>query len=180
MSCKTKILIFVGFLGIISLYGCSSETPPIQPSDPLIAEPLDQNPIPTEEGTLDSIPADVISVAISGEEGAYQFSVEISSPDEGCDQYADWWEVVDQDGELLYRRILSHSHVNEQPFTRSGGPVKIAPDSVVWVRAHMHPTGYGGAAMKGSAAQGFVDAELGFEFAPELAESPPLPDGCGF
>ena len=70
--------------------------------------------------------------------------------------------------------------MGEQPFTRSGGPVNITPDSVVWVRAHMHPTGYGGAAMKGSATQGFVDAELGLDFAPELAESPPLPDGCCF
>jgi hypothetical protein len=106
--------------------------------------------------------------------------VGVSSPDEGCDQYADWWEVVTQDGELVYRRILLHSHVNEQPFVRGGGPVDISPDTVVWVRAHMHPTGYGGLAMRGSVAQGFEQTELSPDFASELAETTPLPEGCNF
>ncbi|MCB0054175.1 MAG: hypothetical protein KDE24_32035, partial [Caldilinea sp.] len=67
--------------------------------------------------------ADVFGVTVRGDDGAYQFSVEIASPDTGCNQYADWWEVLDSDGNLLYRRILTHSHVDEQPFIRSGGPV---------------------------------------------------------
>ena len=82
--------------------------------------------------------ADVIGVQVSGAPGAYQFNVTIKSPDTGCQQYADWWEVVSEDGRLLYRRVLLHSHVDEQPFTRSGGPVPIQADTVVWVRAHEH------------------------------------------
>lgn len=170
---------FVYVLGLLFLSGCSSET--VDSPTPTWIE----TPISTSVSTLtvEDAPtavADIIKVSVSGESGDYRFSVTISSPDEGCDQYADWWEVIDERGELIFRRILHHSHVGEQPFTRSDEPVKIAPDDNVWVRAHMHPTGYGGAVMKGSVAQGFIGAELGLDFAPELAESPPLPEGCDF
>jgi hypothetical protein len=124
--------------------------------------------------------ADVISVDVSGNEGAYQFSIGISSPDTGCDQYADWWEVITVDGELIYRRILLHSHVNEQPFVRSGGPVSIAPDTEVIVRAHMNTGGYGGSAFRGTVLSGFGEVELAPNFAANLSETPPLPDGCAF
>jgi hypothetical protein len=124
--------------------------------------------------------ADVISVQVSGGQGAYRFSVEVKSPDEGCDRYADWWEVVSQDGELIYRRVLLHSHTDEQPFTRSGGPVEIQEDEVVWVRAHMNTGGYGGQALKGSVASGFENAAPGADFAANLAQQPPLPEDCAF
>ena len=39
--------------------------------------------------------------------------------------YANKWEVLTLDGELLGQRILHHPHVNEQPFTRKLGKVKI-------------------------------------------------------
>jgi len=122
----------------------------------------------------------ILSVKVSGEAGGHNFSVTVSSPDEGCSQYADWWEVISQEGELFYRRILLHSHVDEQPFTRSGGPVSIDPETIVLVRAHMHPTGYGGLVMKGSVAGGFEPTELSEDFALNLAETPPLPEGCNF
>lgn len=44
---------------------------------------------------------------------------------------------------------------NEQPFTRSGGQVPVTADQVVWIRAHFHPTGYGGIAYMGSVQEGF-------------------------
>jgi hypothetical protein len=124
--------------------------------------------------------ADVISVEVSGEPGAYRFAVGIRSPDTGCDQYADWWEVVGEGGELLYRRVLLHSHVGEQPFVRSGGTVDVQAGTVVWVRAHMNTGGYGGAAFLGSVAQGFEKAALDAAFAAGLESAPPLPDGCAF
>jgi hypothetical protein len=52
----------------------------------------------------DAVTADVTAVRVSGAPGAYTFSVTLSSPDTGCDQYADWWEVITPDGELVYRR----------------------------------------------------------------------------
>jgi hypothetical protein len=88
--------------------------------------------------------------------------------------------VISQEGELLYRRVLLHSHVNEQPFTRSGGPIDVGADTVVWVRAHMNSGGYGGVAFKGSVNGGFVEAALDVGFAAQLEGEPPLPDGCAF
>ncbi len=124
--------------------------------------------------------ADVTAVQVRGGPGAYEFDVAIQSPDTGCQQYADWWEVVGVDGKLIYRRVLAHSHVDEQPFARSGGPVPIAADTVVWVRAHMNTGGYGGVAFKGTPAGGFVRAEPAPGFAADVARQPPLPDGCAF
>lgn len=145
---------------------------------------LDASIIPsTHIPSVDSVGdifAEVLSVNVSGSENAYQFSVEIRSPDKGCEQYADWWEVLSPDGDLLYRRILLHSHVNEQPFKRSGGPVAMGADTVVIVRAHMHPHGYGGTALKGSLEKGFEPVQLDANFAPNLDEIEPLPTGCAF
>lgn len=129
-------------------------------------------------GLADEVAADVLAVAVSGKPGAYRFAVELSSPDLGCEQYADWWEVVGEDGTLVHRRVLSHSHVDEQPFTRSGGPVEIAADTVVWVRAHMHPTGYGGAVLRGSVGDGFIEAEPPEGFAAGLTDEAPQPPAC--
>lgn len=132
------------------------------------------------EVAMTSVQADVIAVQASGQPGAYQFNVTVRSPDLGCKQYADWWEVVSEDGKLLYRRVLLHSHVDEQPFTRSGGPVPVKPDTVVWVRAHMNTGGYGGSALKGSVKTGFKPAAPALGFATGLSKQAPLPDGCDF
>ena len=155
-------------------------TPTAQPTEPETAQ-IEASPTPEPTEPMDkSDQADVLSVEVKGDPGNYSFSVGIHSPDTGCDQYADWWEVIDLDGALIYRRILAHSHAGEQPFTRSGGPVGIEPDTQVIVRAHMNNSGYGGAVFKGSVNSGFLPAELGADFAIELEGAPPLPDGCAF
>ncbi len=120
--------------------------------------------------------AKIIGVTTSGP----TFSVTISSPDTGCDRYADWWEVVTPEGELLYRRVLMHSHVNEQPFTRSGGPVNVAGDLSLVVRVHMNPDGYSPNAFSGTIDGGFTEITLEDDFALQLAEQNPLPTSCAF
>ena len=104
------------------------------------------------------------------------FSVTIESPDTGCQQYADWWEVLSLEGELVYRRILAHSHVNEQPFTRSGGPVPSSQEVIV--RAHMNTGGYG------QAMQGMQDSfrvvELAAGYAADLEQAEPQTGTCAF
>ncbi|AXT49655.1 hypothetical protein D1818_02020 [Aquimarina sp. BL5] len=130
--------------------------------------------------SIPEVTAGVTSVSVTGQEDNYTFSVEIKSPDLGCNQYADWWEIVSEDGRLLYRRILAHSHVNEQPFTRSGGPVNIAKDEIVYIRAHMNNKGYGDVVFKGSVSAGFNQETLETTFASELETTAPLPNGCAF
>ena len=76
--------------------------------------------------------------------------------------------------------MLLHSHVSEQPFTRSGGPVAIDPNTVVIVRAHMNEGGYGGAVLRGTVSGGFEAVELEADFAADVEAMPPLPEGCAF
>lgn len=162
------------------------ESPPIERTPTALIIELETasikaSPTPEPSKPIDkNDQANVLSVEVKGDPGNYSFSVSILSPDTGCEQYADWWEVIDLDGALIYRRILAHSHVGEQPFTRSGGPVGIEPDTQVILRAHMNTSGYGGAVFKGSINSGFTPAELGADFAIELEDTPPLPDGCAF
>jgi len=130
-----------------------------------------------------SDPAKVENVIVSGSDGKYSFSVTLRSPDTGCDQYANWWEVISTDGgTLYYRRILAHSHVSEQPFTRSGGIADIDATTEIIIRAHMHPSGYseGSTAMKGSVSGGFVAYEVPDGFGKDLEKIDPQPNGCAF
>lgn len=151
-----------------ALSGCSL----LENAPAAVTSVLDQVPAKTQ--------ADVTDVRVSGAAGAYTFEVEVSSPDTGCQRYADWWEVLDEEGGLLYRRVLLHSHVNEQPFRRTGGPVAVAADRVVWVRAHMHPDGYGGTAWRGTAATGLAPTPLDANFAAEVEAQMPQPTDCAF
>lgn len=161
-------LAFLAIGALFLLAGCGEAEAPVT------------SPLADDEQPVEATFADVTAVTTSGDAGAYTFSITISSPDTGCEQYADWWEVVSEDGELQYRRVLLHSHVSEQPFTRSGGPVDIAADETVIVRAHMNTGGYGGAALRGSVDAGFEAYRPEPAFAAALASRDPLPEGCDF
>lgn len=124
--------------------------------------------------------ADVVKVQAKGKNGSYSFSVTISSPDQGCQQYADWWEVISDNGDLIYRRILLHSHVKEQPFSRSGGPIKINSEQNIWIRVHMNNSGYGGKALYGSVKNGFNSKKNPEGFDDNLDTKAPLPNGCSY
>lgn len=127
-----------------------------------------------------NLEASIVSVSAAGDAGSYTFSVGIESPDTGCSQYANWWEVITEDGTLVYRRILGHSHVDEQPFVRSGGSVAITENQVVIIRAHMNSSGYGTSVLKGSVSNGFTEDTLASSFASELTTQSPLPSSCAF
>jgi hypothetical protein len=175
VSAKTPLLVIVALL----LASCGPSDADI-PAAAATEQPSTQ-PIQGSEGSSTMLRtsqsaenAEVVAVDVSGVSGAYTFSVTVRSPDTGCDRYADWWEVVTEDGRLL------HSHVDEQPFTRSGGPVEIQSTAVVIVRAHLNTSGYGDVGVVGAAASGFARVTLPIDFAADLELSPPQPPPCGF
>ena len=166
------------------VFGCSSPDPKPAENSQTAPDAADTRveADATATDTADAAPAKsarILNVETSGEPGSYTFAVTIESPDTGCDQYANWWEVVSEDGQLIYRRILGHSHVDEQPFTRSGGPVAIAAEDKVYVRVHMNNSGYGDEAGFFSPGGELEIIEVG-EFAPGIEEQAPQPDGCAF
>jgi hypothetical protein len=178
---KAKVFPWASWGIVITMVlGPSCSDPESQESE-MVASPEPPGSEEPQREPDDAVTADVTAVRVSGAPGAYTFSVTLSSPDTGCDQYADWWEVITPDGELVYRRILAHSHVNEQPFTRSAGPVELQETTQAIVRAHVNNAGYGGVAFSGSPASGFVaDPSVTSALAPELADAAPQPDNCAF
>ena len=119
-------------LGIGLLAGCGDSSAEIQPSAGC---------------------ADVIAVKVTPEVGSsegdstYRFDVTVSSDDQGWEKYADWWEVLDEDGSRLGQRLLTHPHDTEQPFTRSQSGIPVGGEQVI-VRAHDSQLGYCGATME--------------------------------
>ncbi len=124
--------------------------------------------------------AEVTEVKVTGTANNYTFAVTVNSSDTGCDNYANWWEVVTPEGKLIYRRVLLHSHVDEQPFQRTGGVVEIEPEQEVIVRVHLSPGGYSNFAQEGTVTSGFTAIALADDFAEDLAFLEPLPQGCAF
>ncbi len=90
--------------------------------------------------------ADVVGVeALPEGSGTWRFHVTVTHGDTGWEHYADKWDVVAPDGNLLGTRVLLHPHETEQPFTRSLGGVAIPADvERVTLRAHDSRHGYGG------------------------------------
>ena len=90
--------------------------------------------------------ADVIDVTVvKTAPHVYDYTVTVRHDDSGWEHYADKWEVLDLNQNVLATRILYHPHVDEQPFTRSLSAVKI-PTAVrnINLRAHCSVHGYGG------------------------------------
>ncbi len=89
--------------------------------------------------------ADVIKVEVDKTGSTYRFNVTVKHTDEGWQHYANKWDVVSLDGQVLATRTLHHPHVNEQPFTRSLSGVVIDDGiSSVIVRAYDLVHGSGG------------------------------------
>lgn len=70
--------------------------------------------------TVSAGEADVLAVEIIHRGGdRYLINTTVQHADTGWDHYANAWEVLDENGNSLGKRVLLHPHVDEQPFTRS-------------------------------------------------------------
>ena len=137
-------------------------TPTVEPATPIPTPTSEMSPLPTaaperaEIGNADVTYVRAVQAADpstgSGQGGTWTFYVTVQHPDTGWEDYADGWDVLTLDGTVIkpdpnspFTRLLTHPHVNEQPFTRSQSGIVI-PDDVtqVRVRAHELVDGYGG------------------------------------
>ena len=94
--------------------------------------------------------ANVVKVrAKETQEGVWRFNVTVRHKDKGWNHYANNWEVLSPEGDILAERVLAHPHVKEQPFTRSLSGVKI-PEGIteVIIRARDSVHEYGGRTMR--------------------------------
>jgi len=84
-----------------------------------------------------------VKVTVAGG-NQYRFEVTLEHEDENWEHFANRWEILDADGNILATRVLHHPHVYEQPFTRSL-TTKI-PDNLkkVTIRGHDSVHAYGG------------------------------------
>lgn len=89
--------------------------------------------------------ADVVFVeAVQEDAEAWSFAVTVRHVDRDPDHWADWWRVRAPDGRELGRRVLLHSHVDEQPFTRDARIQIPRGIRFVVVEAHDKMHGLGG------------------------------------
>ncbi len=85
---------------------------------------------------------EIVSAKATGSAGKWTFAVTLRHDDTGWDHYADLWQILTPDGELLGERVLLHPHVDEQPFTRSQSGITI-PEGVSQVIIRARDTVHG-------------------------------------
>lgn len=160
---KSNLLTYISAIAILVLAGCSADGSTGEPQDETISSletdsisavpSPTQGPLPPTQNSNSSANADVKFVrAVQAVDGSWTFYVTVEHPDTGWEDYADGWDVVTPDGEVIkpdpdsqFTRLLLHPHVEEQPFIRSQSGIVI-PDGVNWVtvRAHDSVDGFGG------------------------------------
>ncbi len=90
--------------------------------------------------------ADVVRAkAVCDAKSVCRFTVTVRHDDKGWNHYADAYEVLNEEGTVLAKRVLRHPHVDEQPFTRPFAGVELPPElESVRIRAHDSQHGHGG------------------------------------
>jgi len=89
--------------------------------------------------------ADIVEGKISAlGDNRYRIDATVLHADDGWDHYADRWDVLDSEGNVLGRRELAHPHDNEQPFTRSLTLTLPPGTTLIRLQAHDSVHGLGG------------------------------------
>jgi hypothetical protein len=115
----------------------STSPPPPTPTEAAPEANLSGNP------DLDFAQVEFVR-AVQAADGTWRFDVTVRHNDQGWDHYADLWQVVDLQDNLLGERILLHPHDTEQPFTRSQSGISIPADVtrvVVQAKCNVHDFG---------------------------------------
>ncbi len=87
--------------------------------------------------------ADVLKAEIErNPDGTFAIAVTVRHADTGWGHYANRWEVLGPQGQVIATRTLLHPHVNEQPFTRGLHAVSI-PYNATWVKVRAHDSKHG-------------------------------------
>jgi hypothetical protein len=87
-------------------------------------------------GTAMANEVEIVNTTFTYQNGGWHVSTTLRHDDTGWDHYADAWQVVDESGNVLGKRVLYHPHENEQPFTRSDMVNIPTHIKVVYVEAH--------------------------------------------
>lgn len=66
----------------------------------------------------------------------WNVSVTLKHADSSWDHYADDWRIVDTGGKIIADRVLAHPHIDEQPFTRSQGQIRLPTSDMIYIEAH--------------------------------------------
>ena len=139
--------------GILILGACGGTSVSSPDATTATTGPGATTPAPTSPSSTLALSAGECADVIGAElvevgDGTYRVSATVSSADTGEEKYADEWRVVTSDGTVLGVRVLTHPHVNEQPFTRSLSGVEIGPEvDAVTIEARDSVEGYCGEAV---------------------------------
>ena len=103
LKLKTTVAIGSTSVFLVAAYGDSATPKPgiVEATTAGIAATKDSN---TKISGTELSGANVIAVSLSGNPGSYVVSVTVHSPDIRCESFADCWEMVSEDDELLTRR----------------------------------------------------------------------------
>ena len=94
---RSRNWILISGAGALALTACGgASNTPVSGTIPPTPDLFD-HPTPTSTQASSGLP-DVIDVSVNGSPGHYSLSVTISSPDIGCESYADRWEAISEEG----------------------------------------------------------------------------------
>ncbi len=98
------------------------------------------------ETPADAEHPDVLAIEFGRGIEGWSIGAWVCSPYDSPERYADAWRVLDQDGNVLATRELTHPHADEQPFLRAlSGPLAIAPSVThLTIEARDSVNGWGG------------------------------------
>jgi len=132
-------IVLFAFVGILAVSGCellfSSVVEPGAVNEEVVVEVSGGDRFP-----------DVLEVRLEPAGGrTFDVYVTLSSPYDTPQRYADGWQTLDADGNVLGTHTLMHDHAAEQPFTRvqRGLDIPAGVESVT-VQGRDQANGFGG------------------------------------